>query len=337
MTIKWLQSRSKAPAKLQGFIDLVDCERVAGWAATYGGVAPQLTIHVNGRSVDSIVPNIERADLKPLFPNNIRLGFSYRFATPLTEDAQIAVTDEDGHHLSHSPYPFKVPQTEWIANQKRPALAAHYLKGIGIEIGALHEPLTVPTHVHVKYVDRMSRADLYKHYPELGSYNLIEPDIICNGEALGEIGDASIDFVIANHFIEHAEDPIATLETFLRVLRPDGIIFMAVPDKHWSFDKDREITDFSHLQRDHEAGPQTSRHQHFVEWARLVEKCPEENLAKRVQDLEAVDYSIHFHVWDALSFIGFVSQVASRFRLPLQLCAVIADRDELVVILRKRA
>ena len=320
---------------LQGYIDFVDFARIIGWAAYAGGQAPQLMISLNKRKVGQIVPNIERADLLPLFPNNIRLGFNFRFPMPLTKDATIAVVDQRGYHLSKSPYKYIFPRTEWLNHQKRAALAAHYIKGSGIEIGALHEPLSLPAGVEVKYVDRLSRGDLYKHYPELGSYDLIEPDIISDGETLSEFDDHSVDFIIANHFIEHTQDPISTLQAFLRVLRTKGVIFMAVPDKRWSFDKDREVTTFSHLVRDHEEGPQISRNEHYVEWVRDKERLSEEDLPKRVSELSSSNYSIHFHVWDALSFMGFLSDAASRYCLPIQLCAVVANTDEFVVVLQK--
>ena len=42
----------------------------------------------------------------------------------------------------------------------RRELAAHYLFGQGLEIGALHLPLAVPDDVVVKYVDRLTVAQL---------------------------------------------------------------------------------------------------------------------------------------------------------------------------------
>lgn len=342
-----LFNRFRSTPKLHGHIDYVDQTHIVGWAAYSGGIAPHLIIKVDGRTIGETIPNIERADLKRLFPNNIRLGFVHRFKRSLTGDERILVMDEHRSCLSNSPYRcarpwkrvfrYRIPNTEWIENQKRAVLAAHYLKGNGIEIGALHEPLILPKNVGVKYVDRLARDDLRKQYPELVDCDLVEPDIICNGETLDRIPDNSVGFVIANHFIEHTQDPIATLKTFVRVLERDGIIFMAVPDKQWSFDRDREITEFSHLQRDHEQGPDGSLNQHFIEWARDVEKCPDSVIATRVQQLKELNYSIHFHVWDALSFLSFLSDAKSHYHLPIQLCTAIAGRDELVVILRKAA
>src|SRR3954451_19820653 len=111
--------------------------------------------------------------------------------------------------------------------ETRRDLANRSLKGDGIEIGALHKPLPVPAGTAVKYVDRMSVRDLRSHYPELAGWKLVEPDIVDNGETLATVPAGSVDFVIANHFIEHTEDPLGALANQLRVLKPGGVLYMA--------------------------------------------------------------------------------------------------------------
>lgn len=78
--------------------------------------------------------------------------------------------------------------------------------------------------------------------------------------------------MIANHFLEHCENPIKAFLNMLRVLRPGGILFLAVPDKRHTFDRDRPVTPLAHLVRDYEEGPGWSRKGHFEEWVRLVHK-----------------------------------------------------------------
>src|ERR1700759_1830786 len=91
----------------------------------------------------------------------------------------------------------------------RKFLSYQYISGHGIEIGALHAPLPVnKKKAVVKYVDRMNEEDLRAHYPELKDFKLVPIDYIANGEHLESIQDASQDFVIANHFIEHCQDTI---------------------------------------------------------------------------------------------------------------------------------
>src|SRR5215210_513324 len=100
-----------------------------------------------------------------------------------------------------------------------------YLRGSGLEIGALHMPLRVARGVRVRYVDRLDVDGLRMHYPELAEHDLVDVDIVADGESLGSVADGSQDFVIANHFLEHTQNPIATVESHLRVLRPDGVIY----------------------------------------------------------------------------------------------------------------
>ena len=87
------------------------------------------------------------------------------------------------------------------------------------------------------YVDRMAEDQLRGHYPELSDFPLVKVDVIDDGEKLSTFEPGSQDFIIANHFLEHTQDPIGTMARFLEVLRPRGILFMAVPDKRYTFDK----------------------------------------------------------------------------------------------------
>jgi SAM-dependent methyltransferase len=173
-----------------------------------------------------------------------------------------------------------------------------YLKGSGIEIGALHNPMEVDSaRTTVRYVDRMSLDEQRRHYPELSGYSLVRPDIIASADSLPVVADGSQDFVIANHLLEHLPDPIGAMREWYRVLRPGGTLFLALPDKRLTFDKDRPRTTLEHLIADHEDGGAGSRLGHFEEYSHLVHRKSGDELARDVEDLLNRDYSIHFHVW----------------------------------------
>jgi SAM-dependent methyltransferase len=233
---------------------------------------------------------------------------------------------------------FRTPTTDPMT-ARRAVIAAEYLRGTGIEIGALHLPLTVPQTVRVKYIDRMSRSQLRQQYPELSKLNLVDVDIVDNGELLTTIPDASQDFVIANHFIEHCQDPIGVLINFFRVLKPEGILYLAVPDKRFTYDKDRLVTPISHVNRDHEVGPAWSRTQHFEEWVRGWEVAAgimiegEDAIRAHIRELMDMDYSIHFHVWTQLDFLEFV--LSLRDRLSFDIETMLKQGNELVIVFRK--
>jgi len=172
---------------------------------------------------------------------------------------------------------------------RRPTLAGHYLFGKGLEIGPLHQPLAIPLGVTVSYVDRLKVADLRREYPELAEWDLTEAEVLDDGESLSTIEPASQDFIVANHFLEHCEDPIGTIHNHLGKLRPGGVLFYAVPDKRYTFDYPRDVTPLEHMIADYEHGPAASRSAPFDDWARLVEykinETPEQTIA-RARDLE---------------------------------------------------
>lgn len=217
----------------------------------------------------------------------------------------------------------------------RREIAGRYLKGKGIEVGALHAPLEVPAGVTVSYVDRLPVAELRKQYPELATANLVEADIVDDGENLASIPDNSWDFVIANHMIEHCQDPIGTLENFLRVIKPGGVLYMGVPDKRYTFDIDRPLTSLDHLIRDHTEGAGWSRRSHFEEWVRLVDKTPEQDVAARIQYLLDIDYSIHFHVWTFETFSELLKYCQTIFLRNFEIELFQENFGEVIVILRK--
>jgi SAM-dependent methyltransferase len=217
----------------------------------------------------------------------------------------------------------------------RNRLASQHLSGSGLEIGALHYPLRVPRHASVRYVDRFAVPQLREHYPELDGCDLVRPHIIDDGERLTTVADESVDFVIANHMIEHCEDPIGALKSHLRVLRPGGVIYMAVPDCRFTFDRDREITPLEHLRRDHLEGPEWSRREHYEQWARFVDQAPAAEVASRAEELEQRRYSIHFHVWTPDAFLELLCACQTELGLPLEVDALERNDHEFILILSR--
>jgi SAM-dependent methyltransferase len=108
--------------------------------------------------------------------------------------------------------------------------------------------------------------------------------------------------------IEHCQSPIESIENWLRVLKPGGVLFMAVPDKRYTFDVHRAITPLGHVVRDYREGPQWSRSMHFREVVSGDANSndtsrSEDEIAAAAQRLSDDDYSIHFHVWTQAEFL----------------------------------
>jgi SAM-dependent methyltransferase len=217
-------------------------------------------------------------------------------------------------------------------------LAGRYLRGDGLEVGALHLPLALPRGARARYVDRMGVADLRAHYPELDEYDLVTPDFIDDGEELASVPSGSMDFVIVNHLIEHCQDPLGALLSQARVLSEGGILYLAAPDRRRTdFDREREETSLEHLLCDHEQGPEGSRSQHYEEWSRFAIKVPEAEVSAHAAALEAQDYSIHFHTFTLNSFLALILRGREAYGLPFEIVATETNNHEFIVIARKTA
>lgn len=209
-----------------------------------------------------------------------------------------------------------------------------YLRGKGIEVGALHNPLLVAPWTRVSYVDRMTVAGLRDQYPELKGKKLVPVDIVDDGERLTTIPAGSQDFVIANHFVEHCENPLLAMENMLRVLRPAGVVFLALPDMRYSFDRDRQITPLDHLLRDYREGPEWSRRAHFEEWVRLVNGVRDaEQVEREVEVLLAKGYSIHYHAWSQHEMAELVLHLQERYPCDIEL--MLRNKGEVIFIIKK--
>lgn len=199
-----------------------------------------------------------------------------------------------------------------------------YIHGEGIEIGALQNPLDL-SGLKIKklyYVDKLPIGKLRKHYPELNNIPLIKPDIIDDAQTLRKITKNSLDFIIANHLIEHLDNPILALVNWTDKLKMNGIIFLTVPDKRFTFDKNRNLSSLEHITKDYEASEE-ERHkdnlEHYEEWVKCIQGKSGEAAKKEVKRLMDIDYSIHFHVWTSKSFKGVISSVIRKCKLPLKI------------------
>ena len=171
---------------------------------------------------------------------------------------------------------------------------------------------------------------------KLASESLVTVDIVDDGERLAGIPDTSQDFVIANHFLEHCQNPIAALVNHFRVLKPGGILYLALPDKRYSFDSERPVTSIEHLWRDFREGPEWSRRQHLEEYVKLVQKARDPaEIDKGVARLLETGYSIHYHVWSQTEMMEFLVSVQRRLPLDFEFELVFKNRLEVIFILRK--
>lgn len=128
--------------------------------------------------------------------------------------------------------------------------------GRGLEIGPSHNPVA-PKHkgFNVEILDHLNKEDLIKKYEahEVQTQNIEEVDYIWNGEPYSElIGEKNhYDWIIASHVIEHTPDFIDFINQCDSILKADGVLSLAVPDKRYCFDHFRPITGISKIIDNH--------------------------------------------------------------------------------------
>jgi SAM-dependent methyltransferase len=213
-------------------------------------------------------------------------------------------------------------------------LVRAYCMGKGLEIG----PGKLP------YCDHRTTIFVEKH-PEAGD-GMARPDLVADAADL-PLADDSQDYVLTSHVLEHAPDTIRTLEEWLRVLRPEGALFLVLPHGERTFDRHRARTPLAHHLEDRARLNGATDRSHDLE-ARVG--------LEQLSDLAAItaaherafgqgtmwDFAhriahdaMHYHVWTQDEIVRLLQH------LGLTICAVVEqprDRpDSFVVVARTPA
>ena len=187
-------------------------------------------------------------------------------------------------------------------------VGARRLAGQGLEIGALHYPLDVPAGCTVEYLDVDEADTLRRHFPELPADSLVTPthrgDVV--RASVPAITGRTWDFIVLNHVLEHVANPIQAIANVWAGVRDGGFLVLSVPDKHFTYDRARPLTAFSHCLADWFRGVTEVEADHYVDF--LAATSPE---AWRDRErftaalARAVERREHAHVWDSASFRAF--------------------------------
>jgi SAM-dependent methyltransferase len=161
-------------------------------------------------------------------------------------------------------------------NFKRSSLADKYLNGLkGIEIGgSAHNQFGLDT-INVDYTEDINTVFKQEEIKLTGEY--LKVDVEAPGDNL-PFEDESVDFVISSHVLEHFWDPIKAIKEWMRVVKTSGYVFMIVPHKDRTFDKDRPRTLLRELVDRHDGSieaPEIDLHSHYSVWITkdLLELC----------------------------------------------------------------
>ena len=232
-----------------------------------------------------------------------------------------------------------------------------HLRGQGLEIGALQHPLEVSPGVVVKYVDYATREENIKKYPEIDGSRIVVTDHVADGFELTCIQGFSQDFIIANHVLEHAPNPLQVLLNWSSALKTNGILFLTLPNAGKSFDKGRMITTVEHIVEDHElvkagdlqafAVRNREHYKEFVDISIPNLKKVHRNLKTYRTEADKNAYvdklmressvDAHFHVFTKASLVSVMNHLVAHYLPYMALREVVRSRFgfEYVVVLEK--
>ena len=118
------------------------------------------------------------------------------------------------------------------------------LSGHGLEIGASWRPLLPKAKGYdVRVADHLDQAGLVAKYDGVRPTEAIEPvDYVLTGRRLTDTVDDRFDWIVGSHVLEHTVCLVTFLQDAATLLRPGGILSLAVPDRRYCLDRFRERT-----------------------------------------------------------------------------------------------
>ncbi len=129
---------------------------------------------------------------------------------------------------------------------RRGFLARHVdLTGRGLEFGPFTQPTVGPEDGAISYADRFTQAQLAEGLSLDKAALIPETHYLLTSNDLSSLPQETFDYIIANHVMEHIPDMLGWLGDVGRLLKPGGVLFLALPDADHCFDRLRPSTTVS--------------------------------------------------------------------------------------------
>lgn len=241
---------------------------------------------------------------------------------------------------------------------------------VGLEIGPSHHPIVSKKDGYcVEIVDWLDQKGLQEHYKGHGvNLDAIEEvDYVWDGGSYYDlIGKALYyDYIVASHMIEHTTNFLRFLQDCSKLLKEDGFLRLAVPDKRFCFDHFRDVTGIAEVLNDyyapnkmHSVGKVAEYHMNVVKYKNRISwdkhlgkfgtwKCSnsnymfvhsleevKENMLKVHENKEYID--IHHYVFTPSSFQLLVEELRLLNLIDMRIIGKsIAYGNEFIITMQK--
>ncbi len=114
-------------------------------------------------------------------------------------------------------------------------------ESVGVEIGALANPMVKKDDGDVRYIDRDSTEKIKEWYSKsdvVDQDKIVDVDYVWGDQTLAEATGVmeGFDYCFASHVLEHVPDLIGWLREVSSILKEKGIASFSIPDRRYTFD-----------------------------------------------------------------------------------------------------
>ena len=195
------------------------------------------------------------------------------------------------------------PESAWLNPPRSNAtelreIAASRLRGKGVEFGAGTYPFSVPLECAVKFADFVPEEELRRVKYEAQGEDFVPLDYVTGIEEMEGIGDASMDFLVACHVIEHVRNPLKALQKGFQKVKPGGTFLLVVPEKTKTFDRDRGVTPLEHLIADYESPDLARDAEDYRDFFTTVRGYSPQQVQEAIEERR----DLHYHTWTYATF-----------------------------------
>jgi SAM-dependent methyltransferase len=131
------------------------------------------------------------------------------------------------------------------------------LGGLGLEIGPSHRPLLAKRDgYNIRTADHLDQAGLIAKYDGVRETSTIEEvDYVVTGSRLTTSIPDTFDYIVGSHVLEHTVCLVSFLQDASTLLKPGGVLSLAVPDRRFCFDRFRERSSLARVLEIYRAAP----------------------------------------------------------------------------------
>lgn len=219
-------------------------------------------------------------------------------------------------------------------------MAHYFCKGEGLEVGALCYPYLFNKDCKIKYADIFENSKLRKILKDIPLDNLYHKELVDVEYILKPpkfllnfVKDNTFNFVYSSHVLEHTPNPISVLNDQLRITKPGGIVYVAMPNKKNTYDRTRKVTSSNILINKFE----NNVFDHTIEEALDVVKNTDTHALYEPHKNNPLEYAKeiikkkegihHFHTFDETNVLEILIYLVSKNQAHIEYFSGLENRD----------